>query len=214
MDWLRQVVGPTDTVYDIGANVGAYSLYAGMKLKEGGGRVYAFEPAFTNFFSLCRNIEANDLSHVVIPFPVAVGAVTGLDRLFLSSIEAGAALHGVHAPKSEGRDFDTKFVQGVYATSLADFAENRAIEFPNHIKIDVDGYEVEVITGLESLLSSDQLKSIVIEINKDISRGRIEQTILKYGFSLARTEHWPTKNTSNNLFVRPDLGLYSSEGRT
>ena len=52
MYWLRSVVQPADVVYDIGANVGAYALYAGIKAKGGGGQVYAFEPAFLNFFPL------------------------------------------------------------------------------------------------------------------------------------------------------------------
>ena len=59
MYWLRNVVQPDDVIYDIGANVGAYSLFAGHKVKSGGGQVYAFEPAFFNFSSLSRNIEAN-----------------------------------------------------------------------------------------------------------------------------------------------------------
>ena len=49
MYWLRNCVSPNDVVYDIGANVGAYSLYAGKVVRNGQGKVYAFEPSDQNY---------------------------------------------------------------------------------------------------------------------------------------------------------------------
>ena len=202
MHWLREVVQPEDTVYDVGANIGAYSLYAGNKLRNKGGIVYAFEPAFMNFFSLCKNIQANGLNEVVIPFPLAVCSENGPETLFLSSLESGAALHGVHQAQSEGRTFSHKFIQGVYGASLSSFARSGDLRFPNHLKIDVDGYESEVIAGLGDVLESTELSSIMIEINEDTGAEIIESTLSHSGFVLAMKEEWPDKKTSNKLFVR------------
>ena len=102
MHWLRVLVDPNDVVYDIGANVGAYSLYAGNIVSGGNGQVLAFEPAFTNFFPLGRNIELNSLNQFVIPYSLAFGASTYASSMFLRSTERGEAMHGMTRPVSEG----------------------------------------------------------------------------------------------------------------
>ena len=70
MDWIRNYIKPDDIVYDVGANVGAYSLLIGKMVSQGAGKVYAFEPGAANFHSLSRNIEANGLSSNIIIFPI------------------------------------------------------------------------------------------------------------------------------------------------
>ncbi len=204
MFWLDHVVGPQDVVYDIGANVGAYSLYAGKRTDRvnNGQKVYAFEPAFTNFFSLCRNIELNKLNDIIIPFPLAFGQEREETAFFLRSTQAGAALHGVSHPSSEGTQFVPKFHQGVSVTSLDSFVQNSGIAFPNHLKIDVDGSELEIIKGARQALLDTRLRSIMIEINEDISQGRIETLITNSGFEEDRREKWKSKNTFNKLYLR------------
>ena len=131
MYWLNHIVGPGDVVYDIGANVGAYSLYAAKRLDSINpeGKVYAFEPAFSNFFSLCRNIELNHLHDVVVPFALAFGSGRYETYFFLRSTQAGAALHGVSEPSSEGAVFEPKFRQGVNVISLDSFVKNTGTLF-------------------------------------------------------------------------------------
>ena len=53
--WIEEYVREGDVIFDIGANVGAYSLVTS-KVANGKARVYAFEPSFLNFAQLCRNI--------------------------------------------------------------------------------------------------------------------------------------------------------------
>ena len=202
MYWLRTVVGETEVVYDIGANVGAYSLYAGYKLQHNGGCVYAFEPAFTNFSSLCRNIELNGLNKNIIPYPLAFGRTITEGKLYFSTTEAGGAMHGLFQPESEGKTFDSKFTQGVYITSIDVFVSYADILFPNHIKIDVDGLELEIVYGMRSVLEDCRLKSIMIEINVDVSGGEIPQLITDAGFQECMSEQWGNKNSFNKLFIR------------
>ena len=202
MHWLRVLVDPNDVVYDIGANVGAYSLYAGNIVSGGNGQVFAFEPAFTNFPSLCRNIEINRLNKTIIPYPLAFGEATNEGKLFLRSTVTGDAMHGLLQPESEGNAFDSKFTQGVYITSIDEFSSNSDILFPNHIKIDVDGSEQKILSGMKSVLIDKRLQSIMIEINSDISGGEIERTIVSSGLKEVMVEQWPSRNTFNKLFVR------------
>jgi FkbM family methyltransferase len=202
MGWLRNIVGAGDVVYDIGANVGAYSLYAGKKLKFSTGRVYAFEPAFFNFSALCKNIEVNWLNDIVLPFPVAFTAVSGPDKLFLSSTISGSALHAVGKTESEGKSFAPRFTQGVLSSTIDEFCHSPNVMFPNHIKIDVDGTEGEIIRGMASTIIDPRLKSIMIEIDSDQSQGSIEQLICESEFVLVDEEQWEGKNSHNKLFVR------------
>ena len=51
MNWIENHIQLKDVVYDIGANVGAYSLLIGKKLAAGGGKVIAFEPESSNYYS-------------------------------------------------------------------------------------------------------------------------------------------------------------------
>ena len=202
MYWLRTLIGADDVVYDIGANVGAYSLYAAYLVSRGSGQVYAFEPAFSNFFPLCRNIELNNFDKTVIPYPIAFGQSTYESKFFLRSTVRGDAMHGLSKPRSEGRVFDPEFLQGIYVTSLDEFTSSPEVAFPNHVKIDVDGTEPDIIAGMESVMKDERLKTIMIEINADISQGGIETTITEHGLEEVMTEQWTGKNTFNKLFVR------------
>ena len=202
MYWLREVIEPKHVVYDVGANVGAYSLFAGYKVHKSGGRVYAFEPSFFNFNSLSRNIEANQLVGTIIPYPIALGESSREGKLFLSSTITGSALHGLDRSESEGKEFSAEFFQGIYVVALDEFCFQPGVEFPNHIKIDVDGGESGILCGMQSVMRDNRLKSIMIEINRDVSDGEIEEEIISCGLKLQCVEKWPRKNSYNKLFVR------------
>ena len=88
IDSFRDVSGIADfVVFDVGANIGIYSLYARTKHKSA--RVYSFEPEAQSFASLCRNIDANKLD-MVMPFQIALSKSYGLGTLLVSSLNAGA----------------------------------------------------------------------------------------------------------------------------
>src|SRR5690349_15291272 len=69
--WIDQVVGGNDCVWDVGANVGLYALYAARRL-EAGGAVIAFEPGADNYAALCRNVALNPSVADVQAFCVAL----------------------------------------------------------------------------------------------------------------------------------------------
>ena len=174
MNWIESQIKQNDVVFDIGANVGAYSLLIGKKL-VGGGSVLAFEPESSNFYSLNRNIIANDLS--------------------------GSATHSVGKAESEMVQFKPEHVQGILTFSLDQFVEMDRVPFPNHFKIDVDGNEGLIIEHSSKTLSDPRLKSLVIEISENISLGKIEKTIESHGFQVFEKEEWKTEKhgTVNNI---------------
>ena len=90
MYWLREVVMPDDAIYDIGANVGAYSLYAGKKIKGGKGQVYAFEPEPYNRSLLEKNIDLNAYSNIEC-IGKGVSNHSGTGAMYMNSYNFGAA---------------------------------------------------------------------------------------------------------------------------
>ena len=80
----------SDVFWDVGANVGVFSLYAaGCR----GLRVLAFEPSADNYMVLCRNVTINSLSESISTYCMAFSDDTRLGTLNLASLELGAALH-------------------------------------------------------------------------------------------------------------------------
>ena len=81
-------------------------------------------------------------------------------------------------------------------------SNNHDSEKISAIKIDVDGSESEIIAGMRTVMSDDRLKTIMIEIDDNLSQGEIERTIGAYGLEEVMVEQWGEKNTFNKLFVR------------
>lgn len=152
-----------DTLWDVGANVGIYSLYAGI---SGTCRVLAFEPAAGNYYLLNRNIEINGLGDKVQAFCIAFNDRSVLDALNMQSTELGAALSGFsEAIDNFGARFIPKFRQGMVGYSIDEFIERFDPPFPNHLKIDVDGIEDKIVKGAVNTLRDGRLKSVSIELD-------------------------------------------------
>lgn len=161
--WIRSF-SPDDVFFDVGANVGVFSIYAGRR----GARVFAFEPEAGNYALLNRNIASNQLSGKVRAFPVALSDVAGFDTLRLSSLAAGAALHTYGTDVGfNGERMPSVFEQGCLAMTLDELVYTHGFPHPTHIKIDVDGLEGKVIQGAQKVLRDERLRDLLIEINDD-----------------------------------------------
>jgi FkbM family methyltransferase len=135
---------PGMTVYNIGANLGYYTLLASERVGPQG-KVFAFEPAPENFALLQRTVSENGLSNVEL-FPIAVGAVKGSATLSLSTTNSGD--HQLQTVASRDRII-------VEVTSIGSFiAEGHAA--PDAIIMDVQGAEFDVLRGATGLLASKQ----------------------------------------------------------
>lgn len=159
--WIN-AMEPGDTLYDVGANMGQYSLLAAKR----GIHVHAFEPESQNFALLCRNIALNKLGDRITPWPLALTDNPGFDSFFVTSLIAGNSCNSF----GESVDYHLQpktfsFTQGCYGATLNDFIKHRIP--PTHIKIDVDGFEHKVIMGGEDALRT--AKSVLIETNRALA---------------------------------------------
>ena len=158
IDWIRSMQ-PGEVLYDIGANIGQYTIFAAMR----GIHVQAFEPEAQNFALLCRNVAINKFApDAVMAWPLALADKPSISPIHLSTCMAGGSCHSYGESKDfHGNDKQFPYHHGSVATTIDIFAAKNPI--PDHIKIDVDGFEHLVIAGASGTLS--HVKSVLIEIN-------------------------------------------------
>lgn len=205
IEWINGFAAG-DLLFDIGANVGTYSIYAGSR----GTRVYAFEPEAQNYAALNRNIHLNDLQERVVAYNFALGRSTKLDILFLSSFGIGHALHNLGGPQGfDGRDFKPAFKQGVAAFSLDDLVYARGMPVPQHVKIDVDGLEPEIVAGAARLLTDMRMRSVLVELDTRVdAHMQVVRTLEDAAFRVVSRYHSPAfeatefKDIFNYIFRR------------
>jgi FkbM family methyltransferase len=163
--WLMNFK-PGEVFYDIGANIGMFSLTVA-KMHNKQVKVYAFEPSFSTFASLVRNVIANHFGDVIFPYPFALGSVQGLRNFNYTDIAAGASVHTLDTVVNQtGSEFIPAFSQQVISYSLDEMVRSFGLASPTHIKIDVDGGESEIIEGMKQILQSSVIKSVMIEITE------------------------------------------------
>jgi FkbM family methyltransferase len=162
--WIDSLFLPNEVFFDVGANIGAFSLYAGKRVS--GLRVFAFEPHCQNFAKLNENININGLNTNVVAYPIALDRRNSIATLGLSNINAGFSGHQYNSDFDQrGFEFKPAFKQGCVGFTMDSLVFDYNLPNPNHIKIDVDGNELSVIQGAQKILSGKLLRSILIEIN-------------------------------------------------
>jgi FkbM family methyltransferase len=155
---------PDDVFYDVGANIGMFSLYAGVR-HHGSVKIVAFEPSFSTFDALMSNAVLNHLTDSLWCFQVALAEKSRRDVFNYKSVVAGGADHSLGAPVSVTRKkFNPVISQQVICYSLDEFIANFELPLPNHIKIDVDGGEFDVLRGAKATLKSGAVKTLLVEI--------------------------------------------------
>lgn len=133
------VIGSGETVWDVGANVGYYSVVAARRVGPAG-RVFAFEPFKANYDQLVRHLALNGLGQVTA-MEVAMGGHDGVARF----AEGGSGFEG-RLDARGGRE--VRCVRGDTLVAGGD------VLVPSVVKIDVEGAELEVLKGGESMLRS------------------------------------------------------------
>jgi FkbM family methyltransferase len=160
--WIEETVGPGDVLYDVGANVGSYSLIAAAQAAENL-RVVAVEPGYASYAALCDNVALNGFDDRITPLPVLLSDRTGLTDLAYRSVEPGAAEHLLEPGATAA------YRQPVLSFRLDDLVSQIGLPAPTLLKIDVDGAEAPVLAGAPLTLASPALRSILVEVRHDLS---------------------------------------------
>lgn len=169
MGYLLHYLNANDLFVDIGANVGIYTILASGEIKA---RTIAIEPIPMTYKFLNDNLNVNGITDKVVSLNIGLGKQE-------STIQFTKSLDTVNHVAVEGEDD----VIDIAVKSLDDIIT----EIPNFLKLDVEGFETEVLLGASRVLSSPELNTLVIELNGSGNRYGyndidIHKTLLKYGF--------------------------------
>lgn len=200
VEWIESRLRAGDVFYDIGANVGAYSLLAAT-LAGDGSKVVCFEPSYSNFAALCANIELNHLDDRMIPLQFALGDESRLQTFHYSATAAGTALHHLG---DDITDFEPAYRQEMPVFRLDELVTTFDLPQPNCLKLDVDGPELEVLRGAGDLLGHAELRSLLVEIDeRQPDAGEITTLLESHGFRVtSRHPRGPTGHLFNVIFDR------------
>mgnify|MGYP006429143833 CR=1 FL=1 len=194
-----------DTFVDIGANIGSYTVLASAHV---GASTICFEPVPKAFAALLDNLAINHISEQVTTYRTALGAAEG-------SIAFTSTLDTVNHVATEGN---------TQAITVPIMTLDGVLEGTNPIllKIDVEGFETEVLRGAQHVLENPSLQAIIIELNGAGARygfdeAHIHQQLTLAGFTpyayqpferkLAKKD--PASKTQNTIYIR-DVAIVNS----
>jgi FkbM family methyltransferase len=186
VEWIDKNVQPGEVFYDIGANIGVFTILAAVRAGENG-RVYAFEPHGANFASLIDNITTNDLQGIVSPNNFALHNQEGFFPFVYKSGDVGTSDSQLTAHQNADGDQKTRLISELkYATTIDRLIEAGEIQPPHHIKIDVDGNEILILEGMKGLLSGTHRPvSIQVEMN-DPHKIQIAKLLQEHQYQLVQ----------------------------
>lgn len=171
MFFLLHFLRKGDLFIDIGANIGSYTVLAAAHC---GVETISIEPVPATYSHLVDNISINHITHIATPLNMALGSTEGLIT-FTSKYDTVNHVAIV-------ADKDTIEVK---VNSLDHIVGDRS---PALLKIDVEGYETEVLAGAQQVLQNSSLKAIIIELNGSGGRygydeNKIHELLISQGFS-------------------------------
>ncbi|MFH1170778.1 MAG: FkbM family methyltransferase [Candidatus Vogelbacteria bacterium] len=194
----ERVINDKEVILDIGANIGYYALLES-RLTGSSGIVYALEPVSNNYRLLIKNIEINNVKNIKA-FKLAAGQKSGEDYIFVANkgnISSFVFNDQVSYTKKEK----------VKVVRIDDFVREKNIT-PTMIRMDVEGYEKEIVKGMVSTLL--KTPKLLIEMHPHIMKEpelvEMFSIIEQSGYTKAvvikeRNELWMKKNGS----VKPVL---------
>lgn len=212
--WLRWIRN-CGVFYDIGASNGLEGLYV---LANHGKPVVFVEPYTPSIESILKSVFVTRRDHPTLPAVEVVHAGCGASETYARLHMHGAPVAGenlnsfddpaAYLRSEGGRQRDqasiTQWVKGV---TLDGLVRIHGLPGPTHVKIDVDGFELNVLRGATELLSSNTVASWAIETNGDGNRETVLRTMVDHGYvEAARSEHHPghTLAIHDIVFVRPE----------
>lgn len=202
---MKKEVKAGDTVLDLGANIGFYTLLLA-DLVGSNGRVFAFEPSPETFFILKKNVEVNNYKNIVIE-QKCVADKSGTEEFFIYNDMGShfSSLNGdIHKASKKITSVEVQTV------SLDDYFRNYS-DHIDFIKIDIEGAEDKALSGMKTLISKNKNLKIITEYApialKKVSGIEPEQYLInlkKLGFNLSEindgiTESIDFKEITNRL---------------
>ena len=164
LDLLRDYLRPGDAALDVGANLGHFTATMARAV-EPGGQVHAFEPLAANRERLARTLELNGLANVRVE-AAAAGATAG--EVELTDYGQGYGSWATTRPREidpRGGAGEPAVTRAVPQVTLDAYAAAHGLERIAALKVDVEGAELEVLSGARGLLDDAAVDLLVVEVS-------------------------------------------------
>ena len=190
------------TVYDVGGWEGVYTMFFARAVGHAG-RVVTFEPNPTNRDRISANVGLNGLANVVLR-PVALGSSSGQATLI---VEAGVSGEGRVQTAADGSAPSGDAVVPVQVEPLDREIATNGLPPPDFIKIDVEGFEIDVLQGMSSTIATHRPR-IFVEVHQLSERPANSNEVITFllaaGYSLLHVESGSRVVTSNHALAHSD----------
>jgi FkbM family methyltransferase len=205
--------------WDIGANIGYFTLAAAAALK-GRGRVAAFEPGANAFARLKANVALNPVENIAL-YNLAASDRQGQAQLYLGddAADSGASLYRLNRPQDR--------VETVAMVTVDGFLEQEGLARPEVMKVDVEGAELAALRGAQGLLAQAPPMLLLEMEEKNLqaagaSRAAIQEFLGSYGYRPAglRKGRWlllpgvEGARGRNFLWFIPDLPAHRQKAQS
>ena len=168
LKWIDSFKNDENTIFwDIGANIGLFSLYASQK--HNNIKIFSFEPSTSNLRVLSRNISINKLQERISinQFPLTNNENSYLD-LKETRFQEGCASNTFGEDFGhDGNKIHEKNSYKVFGNNINNLIDKKILDLPDYIKIDVDGIEHLILSGAKNILVNKKIKSMLIELYPD-----------------------------------------------
>jgi FkbM family methyltransferase len=156
--WLLKSSG---RVIHAGAHIGYHAVHLAQAVQPGGGQVFAFEPVTDHYAQLKRNCELSRLDNLIVEHMALNGVSQKHVQIQIAGSKSGLIQNGLA---------EAGVIEEVESVSLDDYARQRDLKSVELIFLDVEGSELNVLSGAEKLLNSRP--DLILEVNR---AGLLEQ---------------------------------------
>lgn len=194
---IENVLKEGMTFIDVGSNIGYFSLLASQLVGDKG-LVIAFEPNFKPYSYFKKTIENNSIKNIEL-YNYAIG-----DK------EGDIWLYPNHEDKYNATatlvDVGQKDRYKVKTNTLDNIIEKLNLKDIDYLKIDVDGYEPNVLEGAINALQSRKIKNMQLEFGtyllkaNNYSSEKLYKLILNYGYKDMESDDYPSENQITDRF--------------
>lgn len=171
--FTTKFVKPGDVVFDIGANIGYFTLLFA-HLVGNAGLVHSFEPSRREFDHLCKNISINRCKNVFLNH-MAVGDQNGYATLNVLDDDQFGAYNSIVDITHQKVSNEPAHIETTRIINIDTYIDLINHASPSLIKLDVEGFEKQVLEGMKTLLSASDAPCLILEVCEDT------HTNTKYG---------------------------------
>jgi FkbM family methyltransferase len=196
---MIELLRPGQTVFDVGANIGYYTVQFGCTVHPDG-QVHAFEPVAGTSQTLRRNVELNKLENVKVNQLIA-SSDSQDQEIHISDVSTGNC-------SVETGTGPTELVGSI---TLDSYCVQKGIERIDLIKIDVEGHELHVLNGMVTLLSTGRVDHVFVEMNShalshaNTTNAEVTEFLQQFGYvatSIATGREYAYSPDSDESLVR------------